>query len=174
MLLVKITQLDHAIFKGLFKPNAPKWWQHLFVNLSRTGDGVVYLIFASWLLYQNDNNSLLMLNVLLLGFAIERPLYYLFKNLFKRTRPCNWQGGFSYIKPSDQFSLPSGHSAAAWLFATVLGFFYPQLWPLLMLWASSVAVSRIMLGVHYPVDIILGSIMGYGCAHLSLQITGAL
>ncbi|MBE0365056.1 hypothetical protein PULV_a3365 [Pseudoalteromonas ulvae UL12] len=174
MIFVKITELDHAIFRGLFKPNAPKWWQILFVNLSKTGDGYVYIAFAGILLYLNSPQSLSLLNVLLLGFLIERPLYYALKNVFKRTRPCHWQGGISFIIPSDQFSLPSGHSAAAWVFAVSVACFLPQYEVLLFTWASLVALSRVMLGVHYPLDIVLGSFMGYGCAHLSMQITGVL
>ena len=53
----------------------------------------------------------------LLAFAFELPLYLLLKNLLKRQRPV---GLPVFITPSDRYSLPSGHTAAAFLMATVL------------------------------------------------------
>lgn len=60
----------------------------------------------------------------LLAFAFELPLYLLLKNLLKRQRPV---GLPVFITPSDRYSLPSGHTAAAFLMATVLAASFP-LW----------------------------------------------
>ena len=64
-----------------------------------------------------------------------------------------------FVRPSDKFSLPSGHSSAAWLFVTVMAWSYPQ-FSAIVVFAIAVSLSRVMLGVHYPCDILAGAVLG--------------
>jgi undecaprenyl-diphosphatase len=73
--------------------------------------------------------------VALWAFALELPLYLLLKNALKRQRPA---GLPVFITPSDRYSLPSGHTAAAFLMATVLAASFPLWAPLLFVWAALV------------------------------------
>jgi membrane-associated phospholipid phosphatase len=61
-------------------------------------------------------------------------------------------------------SFPSGHSASAFAFAYSVGRHYPLLAVPLRVLAGAVAYSRVHTGVHYPGDVVLGSIVGAGTA----------
>ena len=98
-------------------------------------------------------------------FALELPLYLLLKNFIRRERP---RGLPVFIRPSDRYSLPSGHTAAAFLMATVVAASFPLWAPLLFVWAALVGASRLLLGVHYLSDLVAGALLGGGCALLAL------
>jgi membrane-associated phospholipid phosphatase len=66
-------------------------------------------------------------------------------------------------------SLPSGHSAAAFAFATGVGSVLPQDAVLLRLLAAVVAYSRVHTGVHYPGDVIIGSLLGSALAQATTR-----
>jgi undecaprenyl-diphosphatase len=61
-------------------------------------------------------------------------------------------------------SFPSGHAASAFAFAYAVGRHYPGLAVPIRLLASGVAYSRVHTGVHYPGDVVLGSVIGAGTA----------
>ncbi len=60
----------------------------------------------------------------------------------------------------ESFSFPSGHSAASFLAAWVLGATYPRLRKPLLALAALVAVSRVHLGAHWPSDVAAGAFAG--------------
>jgi undecaprenyl-diphosphatase len=64
------------------------------------------------------------------------------------------------IVTRDRFSFPSGHSTTAFAVALSLGSFYPEARPLLLVLAANVAVSRVIVGMHFLSDILVGSGMG--------------
>ena len=104
-----------------------------------------------------------------MAFLIERFIYFVVKNSLKRNRPEAALKNFrSIITPSDQFSFPSGHTSAAFMMATLLSFHFPSLLIPLYCWATLVGCSRVVLGVHFPTDILVGSILGIGTALFSL------
>ena len=57
-------------------------------------------------------------------------------------------------------SFPSGHAATSFAAATIMSFAFPRLAPFLFVLAALVAWSRVYVGVHYPLDIIGGAILG--------------
>ncbi|MEM1153231.1 MAG: phosphatase PAP2 family protein, partial [Pseudomonadota bacterium] len=104
---------------------------------------------------------------------VERALYLMLKGTLKRRRPASAIPGFSsVIIASDKFSFPSGHASAAFLFATcIYGIFgAPAL--VTYLWACAVAVSRVLLGVHFPGDIVAGAVMGSSIGLLGIALLG--
>ena len=133
--------------------------------VSRTGDGPLYAVLAALLWWQGEA-ELELVRLALLAFAIELPLYLLLKNSLKRQRPV---GLPVFITPSDRYSLPSGHTAAAFLMATILATGFPLWAPLLFSWAALVGASRLLLGVHYLSDLVAGALLGGGCAVLALS-----
>jgi undecaprenyl-diphosphatase len=110
---------------------------------------------------------------LMVGFAIERPAYFLLKNSFKRNRPPNIIPGFeSVITASDEFSFPSGHTSGVFLVVTALALLIPVgvFGFYLYVWAVAVALSRIVLGVHFPMDTVAGALLGSSIAWGAIQI----
>ena len=106
-----------------------------------------------------------------IAYALDVSLYWLLKNLIKRDRPAIKIDFYeAWITPSDQFSFPSGHTAAAFLFAWLIWTFYPVFALPLFLWASLVGISRVLLGVHYPSDIVVGAILGSCCAFSGIYL----
>ena len=42
------------------------------------------------------------------------------------------------------------------------------------MWASGVAASRVIIGVHYPADVVIGAVMGSSCAVLAVMVVGSI
>jgi undecaprenyl-diphosphatase len=66
-------------------------------------------------------------------------------------------------------SLPSGHSASAFAFATGVGHTLPGGAGPLQLLAAAVAYSRVHTGVHYPGDVVAGALLGATVAHATAR-----
>lgn len=132
--------------------------------VSRSADGELYLLIALSLGLFASAGDVFLLHVLL-AFAIERTVYWCMKNSLRRKRPADALANFqSHIVASDEFSFPSGHSCAAFLFVTVLLLHF-GLWMLpLYLWSAAVAMSRVYLGVHFPTDTVVGAMLGVSIA----------
>jgi len=167
-LLTSIHKYDVFMFTWL---NNAKFYGALIKAcrcLSKTGDGQLYILIAGLLLWLQGANSPF-LQAIALGFLIERPIYFVLKNSLKRNRPQAALENFqSIIVPSDKFSFPSGHTSAAFMMATVLSYFIPALMIPLFLWAVLVGFSRVVLGVHFPTDTLVGVVLGVSSAMFSL------
>jgi undecaprenyl-diphosphatase len=57
-------------------------------------------------------------------------------------------------------SFPSGHATIAFACATVLSYFRPRLAPAFFLLAIAIGFSRVYVGVHYPLDVLGGAVLG--------------
>jgi undecaprenyl-diphosphatase len=108
-----LVQHDEALFQWVFNLTTNrdcrwiKW-------LSKTGDGQLYLLLGVMLWWLEPQYGALFLYSGLLAYMLEIPIYLLLKNSLKRERPCYHISEVSaHIVPSDKFSLPSGHTAAA-------------------------------------------------------------
>ncbi|MCF7971907.1 MAG: phosphatase PAP2 family protein [Methylococcaceae bacterium] len=167
-LLLSIHKYDVFMFTWLVNAKMHGSLTQFCRFMSKTGDGQLYtLIILLLLLREGIENQLL--QTILLALLIERPLYFVLKNGFKRNRPEAALADFtSIITPSDKFSFPSGHTSAAFLMATLLGFFMPSVAIPLYCWAALVGFSRVVLGVHFPTDILVGVILGVSTAFFSL------
>jgi len=135
--------------------------------ISRSGDGYTQIVLPLSLFLVAPTLAQQFTLLILFAFALERPLYFILKNILKRRRPPEVVPDFtSIIRASDQFSFPSGHTMAAFLLAGLcVAQFGAVAWPI-YIWASLVGFSRVMLGVHFPSDIFAGASLGSGIAYL--------
>ena len=147
----------------------------LMVVLTKLGDWRTQLAAASLLcllllLARKWRAALFAASTLLLTALTNSAL----KHLLARPRP------EVLLEPLHSFSLPSGHSSAAFAFCLVLGVLagrgQPPRWRLTWLLlaclpASAIALSRVYLGVHWPTDILAGALLASslcaGCLSLS-------
>ena len=102
----------------------------------------------------------------ILGVLVFKAL----KRLSQRPRPCQIEPHcWSKVLPPDKFSFPSGHTMTAFSIALLISYFYPSLEAALFFLALSIAVSRIVLGMHFLSDVLAGMVMGVamGCSAIT-------
>jgi membrane-associated phospholipid phosphatase len=99
------------------------------------------------------------------------------KPVARRRRPARVEpGAFAgrYVAMPRSTSFPSGHSASAFAFAYAVGRDLPGLAVPIGLLAGAVAHSRVHTGVHYPGDVVIGSILGAGTATMVTAATDSV
>ncbi len=145
--------------------------KRIFVVVSRLGDGIFWyaLMISLPLWYGMDalHVSMHMGFVALAGLA----LYKYLKSHLVRQRPYIQHGGITLgTAPLDLYSFPSGHTLHAVAFTVVALIYYPQLAWLLAPFTVLVALSRVILGLHYPSDVMAGALIGALLARGSFMI----
>lgn len=146
--------------------------RNLFRTVSRLGDGVIwYAMMAVLPVIAGYDGVLISLHMALIALACL-VAYKLIKRSSGRERP--------YVEhadqvdcamlPLDRYSFPSGHTLHAVSFSIVLcNYFPPMVWVLLP-FATLVALSRMILGLHYPSDVLAGAFIGSGLALVSFDL----
>ena len=168
-----VTHWDSVFATAIFGLSGRRLLSSTMPWISHTGNGYYYPLVPVMLLIFDTRTAWSFFFAGLVAFAIELPLYKALKNGIKRHRPCEVLSRVSgRVSPSDQFSFPSGHTAAAFVMATLLSYFFPILSMPLFSWALLVGFSRIYLGVHYPTDILAGLVIGLLSALSALIIVG--
>jgi undecaprenyl-diphosphatase len=133
---------------------------HLAVWLSDLGAyGLVWILLAVALgvLYRRYA----VVGVLLLTIVISEPLSFGLREAIARDRP-----PVRFVEPEplvptpNSHSFPSGHSTTAFAAATVLGGYFPRYRPAFYVLAALIAWSRVVVGVHYPLDVLGGALLG--------------
>ena len=173
-LLNKIHALDVSAFYWCMARKHRQDMTLLAKNISKLGDGWGYIAIAL-MLYVSGAIEAVFLTLMFFTFGLERLGYFILKNSLKRNRPAQALSGFqSFITPSDQFSFPSGHSSAAFLFASFMVVIFPAWMWLAYSFALLVALSRIFLGVHFPTDVVVGAIFGLSVGLVCMQYLPSL
>lgn len=174
-ILYALQRMDSRLFLALFRQGERRMVRPGAVAVSRSADGYLHALVPLSLLLLGVPGATSVIALVAVALAIERPLYWVLKNSFGRKRPQEyWPGFTSLVVAGDRFSFPSGHTSAAFLLATALAIVYREpLYPVYC-WAGAVAVSRVLLGVHFPGDTVAGAVLGSALAVVAASCLGMI
>lgn len=135
---------------------------------------LLYLLFKTF----GWKNLIYIAVFIALGVTISDQLAGIFKDGIARLRPCHdpsLDHIMREVKCGGQFGFYSAHASNTFFLASFLTFLlrksYKFLPFVLFFWASTVAYSRIYLGVHFPLDVVFGALVGFLIGGLMSNLT---
>lgn len=169
--LERIARWDGALALRLNRVGRSAWARAPFRAVSRLGDGDAwYALMLALLARFGADAAPAVLHMTAAGLACTL-LYQLVKTRTLRPRPYEADPDIlPFAAPLDRFSFPSGHTLHAVAFTMVAVAYYPWLAWLAAPFTLLVAASRVMLGLHYPSDVVAGAVMGAAVAGFSLAL----
>src|SRR6201998_2196406 len=170
--MARVDAAEYGLCRTLNRGASRTLPRRTFHLASRLGNGVVWyvLILALPVLYgaQAVKPAIVMALTAALGVAI----YFLLKRLFVRERPyITYRGTAPPAPPLDRYSFPSGHTLHAVALTWQASVHFPELAWVLVPLAALIAASRVVLGLHYPSDVLAGAAIGAALAELGLACT---
>jgi len=146
------------------------WLDPVFEWLSRVGSlGLVWLAIALVLAVLRRRPTLFVL--VLAADGVADLLAGLLKRVTSEERPpLRFPEPHPLVRVPHDGSFPSGHAATGFACATVLSAFAPRLTPVFLVLALAIAYSRVYVGVHYPLDVVGGAVLGLVVALVVLRL----
>ena len=169
----QVDQAEFALCRSINRSLRYRPVLTLFKVVSRLGDG--WLWYAPILsLPLNSPAEGQAIGELMTGAGLARTISYkVLKRWLVRERPfISFPVIHCGTPPLDRYSFPSGHTLHAVCFTTVLALTLPALAVLLLPFTLAVAASRVVLGLHYPSDVLAGALIG-GILGLVATVWGA-
>ncbi len=158
-MLRRIQELDDRFATASRTSKQPTFIRALAVVLAHSGDSWFWLVGLGLLWWLGSGEWQQLALVMIIGILITALVVMVIKFTVRRSRP---QGDWGKVyRMTDPHSFPSGHAARSTMLA-MIGLGLGPLWLglTLMIWAPLVGLARIILGVHYPSDILAGMVLG--------------
>jgi len=162
-----LERLDQQLFLFLNSLNSPFCDQVMHAISGRLIWVPLYLAILIYLEVKYKRKFLIILIFIILAATLSDQTSDIFKNLVHRLRPCYEPSleGLVHVVNGEcggKFSFVSSHAANTFDVALLSLLFIKRRWYTIsiILWATIISYSRIYLGVHYPGDVICGSLLG--------------
>jgi len=160
-LMARFDHAEYRLCRRLNRGVEHTWVRVVFQTASRLGDGVIWYLLMLVLPLLFGTAGLKVALIMLASGAVNLALYKLLKRTFVRERPFIRHAGISLAQaPLDRYSFPSGHTLHAVAFAWQACAAFPELTMVLVPLALAIAASRVVLGLHYPTDVLVGALLG--------------
>jgi len=156
-----IARRDHGLMHRVHRWRAPRWIRVWMLCATRGGDGWLWYAMGLIVLSFGGAGRFRAVGAAALAAGTGIALFLQLKKAAGRRRPCVFEPHcWSTLLPPDQFSFPSGHTITAFAVALSLSLAYPDMAAGLLFCAVSVAISRILLGMHFLSDVLAGATIG--------------
>jgi len=166
-----ITYRDHKLMRRINQWHPPRWVRLWALWATRAGDGWLWYAVGLVILIFGGDQRFAALAAAILATGTGVVLFLRVKKATGRRRPhCFQPHCWATLLPPDQFSFPSGHTITAFAVSISLIQFYPDLTAPLIFCAISIAISRILLGMHFLSDVLAGAAIGTTLAFASSWI----
>ena len=166
-----IEQRDLRLMRRLHRWRPPRSIRIFMLAMSRLGNGWLWYSLGIFILIGGGQNRYRAFFAGAFGALVAILIFQRVKPLSHRRRPCEIEPHcWAVLSPPDRFSFPSGHAMTSFAIAVAVGSFYPQCQPSLLAVAAMIAVSRIIVGMHFLTDIVVGAMMGALIGYLSVWL----
>ncbi|KZZ41678.1 MAG: phosphatase PAP2 family protein [Saccharospirillaceae bacterium] len=161
LLFSKADRLELTLCQQMNRMGYYRTIRLFFRAISRLGDGVFWYSLALALPFVYGAEAILALGHITLTALLCVAVYSQLKNRLVRQRPfISFRDITAHTAPLDLYSFPSGHTMNAVNFAVLFSVFFPALLWIVAPFALLVALSRVILGMHYPTDVLVGAALG--------------
>jgi undecaprenyl-diphosphatase len=162
-----LERLDQQLFLFLNSFNSPFWDQVMSVISGVITWVPLYLAILIVLGFKYKRKFFILILIIIIAVTLSDQVSVLIKNGVHRLRPCHepsLEGLVHLVKGycGGKYGFVSSHASNSFMVATFSLLMIRRKWfsYSMIIWALIVGYSRIYLGVHYPIDVICGSLLG--------------